>query len=356
MPAFHPLTIADIRRETADCVSIAFDVPESLKTEFAFQHGQYLTLRTTLQGEEVRRSYSICSGVAEGELRVAVKQVPEGQFSTFANTVLKVGEVLDVMPPLGRFTSEIDPKTPKHYALFAAGSGITPMLSIIKTVLAAEPESTVTLVYGNKNIHSVIFREELEDIKDTHMGRFRLFHVMSREANEVDLFSGRIDTQKCEAFTESFLPVSDIDQAFVCGPEEMIHAVKDTLIGKGLDANCMHFELFTTAGAAPRPVLTEEEVASGPQTKATVTLYGQRWEFDMSREEFVLDAAARQGLDLPYSCKGGMCCTCRAKLLEGDVNMEVNYALYPDEVADGFVLTCQSRPTSDAITVDFDQQ
>lgn len=358
MSNFHTLTLSDVRRETEDTVSLAFDVPETLQSDFAFEHGQYLTLRATLNGEDTRRSYSICSGVGEGELRVAIKQVPHGMFSTYANRELKVGDAVEVMTPMGRFTSALDPAASKHYLLVAAGSGITPMMSIVKTVLDREPNSEITLIYGNKRFQSVIFRDELEDLKDAYLGRFRLFHVLSQEANEVELYSGRIDRAKCDTFLSTLIAPASIDEAFICGPEGMIESVRESLKEAGVADERVHFELFTspkgklTGDAAP----VEERVDDGSRTEASVTLYGQKWDFAMGRHEMVLDAAARAGLDLPYSCKGGMCCTCRAKLVSGEVDMEVNYALYPDEVEAGFILTCQSRPKTDRIEVDFDQQ
>ena len=358
MPTFHALTIADVRRETEDTVSLAFDVPADLLEDYRFEHGQYLTLRAILSGEDTRRSYSICSGVNDDELRVAIKQVPGGLFSTYANQELKAGETLEVMTPMGRFTAPLQPAKAKHYVLFAAGSGITPMMSILKTVLTEEPESEVTLVYGNRKFQTVIFRDELEDLKDAYLGRLRIFHVLSREANEIALFSGRIDQEKCDAFMRLLIQPESVDHAFICGPEEMIEAVRTSLGNAGVPEDRVHFELFTSPkgklGGRTEDQLEPED--TGVRTQTRVILYGQQWDFDMGQHEFVLDAASNQGLDLPYSCKGGMCNTCRAKLVKGEVEMEVNYALYPDEVEAGYILTCQSRPKTDHIEVDFDQQ
>lgn len=355
MSQFHSLTLEEVRRETEDTVSLKFNVPEALEETFRFAHGQYLTLRAILDQEDTRRSYSICSGTAEGELRVAIKEVPGGLFSTYANRSLKAGDGVEVMAPNGRFTAPLDPELEKHYVLFAAGSGITPMMSIIKTVLVREPKSRVTLIYGNRQFKSIIFREELEDLKDAYLGRMRLFHVLSREANEVGLFAGRIDAEKCRDFFKVLLDASDVDHAFICGPEGMIFAVRDTLQELGVPEDRIHFELFTS----PKGKLTarpETPDSGGTGVKAAVTLYGQQWDFEMGSDETVLDAASRAGLDLPFSCKGGMCCTCRAKVTEGAVDMAVNYALYPDEVEQGFVLTCQAYPTTAEVAVDFDQQ
>ncbi len=358
-PRFHSLTVADVRRETDDTVSIAFDVPANLAEDYAFRQGQYLTLRTTLDGQEVRRSYSICSGLDEGELRVAVKRVDGGLFSTYANENLKPGAQLDVMTPTGRFTSEIDPAASRTYVLFAAGSGITPVISIAKTLLEREPHARVLLFYGNRSVASIIFREQLEDLKNRYLGRFGLYHVLSRETQEAALFNGRLDGDKVKAFCRSLINPAAVDAFFVCGPDTMIGDVTGALEEIGVPDEKVHFELFNTnpvGSVKPKPVEHGQREATGERAQVTVILDGVSHAFDLGFDgTSILDAAIAKGLDLPFSCKGGVCCTCRAKLQEGKVDMAVNYALEPDEVARGFVLTCQSRPLTDRVVLDYDQ-
>lgn len=358
MPEFHSLRVSNVRQETEDTVSVAFDVPSELAADYIFQYGQYLTLRKDIAGEDTRRSYSICSGVDEGELRVAIKLVDGGLFSTFANTELKAGDELQVMTPMGNFTSKLDADHEKHYLLIAAGSGITPMLSIIKSVMVAEPNSRVTLLYGNRYFKGIIFRDILEDLKDAYLGKLRVFHVLSGENNEIDLFAGRIDEKKIRGFCSTFIDPKSCDEVFICGPEPMINSVNETMQDLGVDAQHIHFELFTSplGSLYKQKEIVVEEKFKGKTCDVQVTLYGQQWDFEMPFDKRVLDAAAEKGLDLPFSCKGGMCCTCRAKLEEGEVEMIVNYALEPGEVEDGFILTCQALPKSDKIVVNFDEQ
>ena len=353
---FEQLTVREVRRETHDCVSIAFEVPEQLKETFRFLQGQYITLKTKIGGEEVRRSYSICSSPLDHELRVAVKKVPNGVFSTYANELLKAGDSLEVMPPMGKFFTPLLSSQKKNYVGFAAGSGITPLLSIIKTTLQTEKESTFTLVYGNRNRHSIIFRETLEALKNKYMNRFRLIHILSRETTDTPLNSGRIDADKCLTLCDKTIDLQRTDEFFLCGPEEMIFSVKNVLEEKGVVAQKIHFELFTTAGQQNKKIQQlETETDKGPKSKITVKLDGISFDFELSQKgEAILDAALKQGADLPYACKGGVCCTCRAKLVEGQVDMEVNYGLEPDEIEQGFILTCQSHPKSEHVVVDFD--
>lgn len=353
---FEQLTVREVRRETNDCVSIAFEVPENLKDSFQFIQGQYITLKTKIGGEEVRRSYSICSSPLDNELRVAVKKVPQGVFSTYANELLKAGDQLDVMPPMGKFFTQLVPGQKKNYVGFAAGSGITPLLSIIKTTLQTEQESTFTLVYGNRNRHSIIFRETLEALKNKYMDRFRLIHVLSRETTDTPLNSGRIDADKCLVLCDKTIDLQQTDEFFLCGPEEMIFAVKNVLEQQNVATQKIHFELFTTAGQQNKKITRQEEdIDKGPKSKITVKLDGISFDFELSQKgDAILDAALKHGADLPYACKGGVCCTCRAKLVEGEVDMEVNYGLEPDEIEQGFILTCQSHPKSEKVVVDFD--
>jgi ring-1,2-phenylacetyl-CoA epoxidase subunit PaaE len=353
---FHPLKIKEVRQETADCVSIAFDIPANLQEEFQYTQGQSLTIRTQIGGQEVRRTYSICSSPLDKEWRVAVKKVEGGLFSSFANLELKAGDTLEVMQPVGRFYSALDPDNRKNYIAFAAGSGITPVLSIIKTTLTKEPLSQFTLVYGNRNRASIIFFEELEALKNQFMQRFNMVHVLSREKTDSAIHSGRIDTTKLNEL-KSLIPLKDMDEFFLCGPEEMIFTVKDYLETTGIDKKKIHFELFTSPGQqAATAVSTGTATASGPESRVTVKLDGRSFDFGLSfnSETSILDAALQQGADLPYACKGGMCCTCKAKLLEGEVKMDVHWGLEEEEVANGFILTCQSHPVSEKVVVDFD--
>ncbi|MBA3673636.1 MAG: phenylacetate-CoA oxygenase/reductase subunit PaaK [Chitinophagaceae bacterium] len=352
---FQPLTVKDIKKETQDCVSISFEVSKELQKEFDFKQGQSLTLRKILEGEEVRRSYSICTSPLDNELRVAVKKVPGGLFSTFANTQLKPGDVIDVMPPSGNFYTDLQSSNKKNYVAFAAGSGITPLLSIIKTTLLTEPYSTFTLVFGNKNHTSIIFKEELEALKDKYIQRFRLYHILSRERMDADINYGRINADKCLQLTK-LIDLNSVDEFFICGPEEMIFGVSDFLEQNGIDKRKIHFELFTTplrkTSSYKSPVASE---ANKETSKITVTLDGRSFDFDLDYDSNnILDAALGEGADLPYACKGGVCTTCKAKLVKGQVEMEVNYGLEPDEVEAGFILTCQSHPRSEKVMVDFD--
>jgi len=356
MSKFHKLSVQEVKRETNDTVTVSFAIPAELKDDYRFHQGQYLTLRKEIQNEDVRRSYSICSAINE-EPRVAIKLVDGGLFSTFANTELKAGDELDVMTPMGKFYVPIDAKSERHYVLFAAGSGITPIISILKSVLIHEPKSKVTLFFGNKNFSSIIFREELEDLKDRYIGRFRLFNVLSREGADLEIFSGRIDQAKCQVFFEKLVNVNDCDEVFICGPEQMINEVQLGMKAIGIPDEKVHFELFTS----PKGSLSKESVIEVPEehkgrmAKIQVILDGAEIDFDLAYDsQAILDAALERGADLPYSCKGGVCRTCLAKLEKGSVRMDVNYALEPGEIEAGFILTCQSHPTSDECIVNYD--
>jgi ring-1,2-phenylacetyl-CoA epoxidase subunit PaaE len=351
---FHRLTIRDVRRETPDVVSIAFGVPEQDKDAFAFQAGQYLTLRTALEGEEVRRAYSICSGVDDGELRVAIKRVEGGLFSSFANETLKPGDTIEVMPPTGRFTVHPQPGAARTYAAFACGSGITPILSIIKTVLGREPNSRFFLFYGNRSTGQIIFRDQLDDLKDRFLERLSVFHVLSRETQDISILNGRLDGDKIALLLRTIVPAELIDEAFICGPAGMLDEAEETLLRLGLKREQVHVERFTPSGEGrprPRPVVAPE---APPKAMATLIVDGVRTDVPVAEGESVLDAALRAGLDLPYSCRGGMCCTCRAKIVEGTAEMTLNYSLEPWEQEAGFVLTCQAQPTSERLVVDYD--
>ena len=355
---FHDLHVSEVRRETGDCVSVVFDVPSNLEETFHFKQGQYLTFDQEIKGESVRRSYSICSGVGE-ELRVAIKQVPDGRFSTWANAELKVGDTLRAMPPNGRFFTELDPQQAKHYVAFAAGSGITPVLSQIKTVLAVEPQSRFTLLYTNKDQASVIFKSELEDLKDRFLNRLRVFHFFTREPVETPLYAGRMDSEKVDSVVSLLLGGAPIDDVFACGPEPMIHAVRERMEAAGVPADRIHFELFTspTAKAVDSDKALNTNVVDNGQ-EVYIVIDGSTHRLDYDGSQSVLDTGLESGLDLPYSCLGGVCCTCRALVSEGQGEMDINYALEPGEVEQGFVLTCQTKPKpgSGRFIVDFDQQ
>lgn len=355
MSRFHSLEVAEVRRETPDSVSIRLEVPDGLKPAFAFQPGQYLTLRAMIDGEDIRRAYSICSGLDEGALRVGIKRVAGGAFSTYANENLRPGDTVDVMPPEGRFTPRLNARG-HHILGIAAGSGITPVLSIAKSVLARDGSAEVTLIYGNQTTNSVMFAEEIEDLKNRYLGRFTVVHVLSREAQDVPLLSGRITAERLDALAHGVVDLARVDEAFLCGPEGMVAEAKSALLALGVAEDRIRSELFTAA--APRkhftPPATED--AGTIVSRVTATLDGRRHTFDMlASDENIVDAAARAGIDLPYSCKGGMCCTCRCKVEAGEVDMAVNYSLEPWETNAGFVLACQSTPKTAEVSLDFDQ-
>jgi ring-1,2-phenylacetyl-CoA epoxidase subunit PaaE len=354
---FHKLAVKEVRKETAECVSVLFDIPDEVKNDFVFKQGQSLTMRTLLNGEEVRRTYSICASPLDNEWRVAIKKQKGGLFSGFANEELKKGDVLEVMPPVGKFYTPLDPQQKKNYVAFAAGSGVTPVISIIKTTLRTEPESQFTLVYGNRNKNSIIFKEELEGLKDKFIDRFSLIHILSRERTDTPINSGRINLNKLNEL-HKLIPYKNTDEFFICGPEEMIFCVKDFLETNGIDKKKIHFELFTTPGESPKSIVRSRESGvkdSGPTSKISVKLDGITFDFDLGlNAEPILDAALKQGADLPFSCKGGVCCTCKAKLIEGEVDMEVHWGLEEEEIEQGYILTCQSHPKTDRVIVDFD--
>lgn len=357
---FHNLTVKDIRKETDDCVSVAFDIPQDLEKDFLFEQGQNITIRKTLQGEELRRNYSICTAPSEHELRVAIKAMPAGRFSVWANESLKKGDVLEVMPPTGKFNTRLDPKAHKNYLAFAAGSGITPVISIIKTTLQTEPGSNFTLVYGNRNRRSIIFREELESLKNRYMNRFQLVHILSREESDTKLLFGRIDGEKCFELASHLIPVHNYDEVFICGPEDMIFSVKKFLDSNSYPQQHIHYELFTTPTQQPMAEelgRIEKHQAVSNLSKVQVKIDGMVTGFTLaSQGDTILNAALKNGADLPFACKGGVCSTCRAKLIEGKVEMDLNYALEKDEVDAGFILTCQSHPLTENVYIDFDQR
>lgn len=358
---FHPLKVKNVNKITSDAVSITFEVPEEYRELYRFTQGQNITIRKTFNGEEVRRSYSLCTSPLDGEITVGIKEVENGLFSTFANRELKAGDVLDVMPPSGHFYTELNPANAKSYFAFAAGSGITPILSIIKTTLAVEPGSRFTLVYGNRTTGSIMFLEEIEALKNRYMDRFSVFYILSRETVDVPLLNGRISGQKCKEMQEQGLIDCKVaDDVFLCGPEEMIHSVKDELSTLISNPKNIHFELFTTSTHTISSQSTK--VAGNGNTAAktavssvSVRIDGITYKMELPYDgESILDAALKTGADLPFACKGGVCCTCRAKVTSGSAVMDMNFSLEDDEVEKGYILTCQSHPASDEIFVDFD--
>ena len=354
--SFHKLTVSSVEATTRDSVAITFAVPKPLEETFAYLQGQYLTLRATIDGQEVRRSYSICSAVQDKRLRVAIKKVAGGAFSNWATGHLLPGVAVDVMPPQGHFYVPLAPESSRHIMAFAAGSGITPMLSIIKTVLMAEPLTRVTLVYGNRSSSGIMFKEELEDLKDRFLTRLNLVWVMSRETQDIALFNGRIDYDKTSELLSRWVDPASIDAAFICGPHEMMLAVTRALQDNGVDKSRIKSELFgTPVPATKRP--TQAVAASDEQCEVEVLLDGSRRSFSMPKNGIsVVDAGLKAGIDMPYSCKGGVCSTCRAQVVSGEVDMDNNFALEDYEVARGFVLCCQSFPVSNKLVIDFDQE
>jgi ring-1,2-phenylacetyl-CoA epoxidase subunit PaaE len=350
---FHPLTVSDVTPLTDDAVCIEFHVPPELAAEYDYVQGQHLTIRTSFAGDDVRRSYSICAPAGSGRLRVGVKVLPGGHFSAFAAGQLAVGDVLEVMTPSGRFHTPLDPANEKHYCAIAAGSGITPIYSIIATTLEQEPRSRVTLIFANRTSRSVMFLEELEDLKDTYHGRFHLVHVLSREPQEAELLSGRLDAGRLTKITETLVPVETVDDWFLCGPFEMVVELREALLEQGVDASQVHTELFHVE-KAPRD-RQASLVDDGKGSDVTITLDGRRSTFKLSADDVsVLEAALRVRADAPFACRGGVCGTCRAKVVEGQVAMDTNYALEPEELEAGFVLTCQSHPVTERLSLDFD--
>jgi ring-1,2-phenylacetyl-CoA epoxidase subunit PaaE len=353
-PRFHRLAVNDLRREAPDAVSLTFAIPKELSDDYSFRPGQYLTLRTTMDGEEVRRSYSICSGPDDGELRIAVKKVDGGAFSNWAADELKAGDELDVMTPTGRFGVAHSPTEARVYVGFAAGSGITPILSIAKSVLAREPNSRFFLFYGNRSTSGMLFREALEELKDRFLKRLSIFHVISGEEQDIPILHGRLDGEKVRVLLRSLVPASSVDHVFICGPAGMSEDIEATCREIGIAEDRIHVERFVSEfGGKPR-AKKAIPASAPPKALAALVIDGKRREVPVAEDESILDAALRAGMDLPFACKGGMCSTCRAKLVEGDAQMEVNYSLEPWELKAGFILTCQARPCSERVVVDYD--
>ncbi|MEO6623815.1 MAG: 1,2-phenylacetyl-CoA epoxidase subunit PaaE [Burkholderiaceae bacterium] len=353
---FHPLQVREVHATTRDAIAVTFDVPAALQQEFAFVQGQYLTLRTQLDGAEVRRSYSICSAVQDQRLRVAIKRVADGQFSNWAAEHLVPGVVVDVLPPQGQFHVPLEPQSARHVVAFACGSGITPVLSIVKSTLLAEPLGNVTLVYGNRSAGNVMFKEELEDLKDRFLGRLNLVWIMSRESQDIPLFNGHIDYDKCKDLLQHWIAPAGIDTAFICGPQDMMLSVSKALQESGVDKARIHIELFGTPVDLNVPRKPRNTVQGAAECHVEVVLDGTRRTFSMPKnKDSVVNAGLLAGLEMPFSCKGGVCSTCRALVVEGEVDMDINFALEDYEVARGFVLCCQSYPVSDKLVIDFDR-
>ena len=365
VPRFHDLTVSRIHPEAAGSVAVSLHIPPELRDTFAFEPGQFLTLRTTIGGQDVRRSYSISSPrsllTQQGELMLGIRPVEGGVFSNWAATELKAGDALRVMPPDGRFT--VHKPRALHRVGFAAGSGITPILSIMASTLEESPDSKFTLVYGNRRMASVMFNEALQDLKDKYPGRLTLIHVLSRQAQEVPLLEGRIDGDKVRAIIAALLPVGSMDEVFICGPDAMIEATQQALLDAGVRPDRVHTERFTSPTLESLPadqrqaaVLGHPAVRTDGEVALTVVLDGKPHQLRMGKDEHVLDVALNAGLDLPWSCRGGVCCTCRAKVVEGAVTMDKNFTLEPWETDKGFVLSCQARPTTDKLVVSYDER
>lgn len=359
MAKFHPLQVAEITQETPDCVSVVFDVPETLRAEYQYVQGQYLTLKMTVDGEEIRRSYSLCSSpVTDTELRVAVKKVTKGKGSTWINEKLNIGDTVDVMTPMGNFFSNLDAKNKKHYVLFAGGSGVTPMLSILKTVLAVEPKSRVTLIYGNRDEQSVIFKKQIDDLAAKNGARFKVIHVLENPPAGTDpMFTGMLLPEKVRAIFDKYVGLSDENEYFICGPGPMMENVRVVLDQLKAPLERTHVEYFSAvveavAAAEKKAAASGEKIVS----KVTIILDGEHRDFDIASDgKTILDTAVEADMDVPFACKGAVCCTCKGKILEGKATMAMNYALSEQEVADGYILTCQAHPASEKLIVSYDE-
>jgi ring-1,2-phenylacetyl-CoA epoxidase subunit PaaE len=354
---FHKLKIAEVRRETSDAVSIRFEIPEHLKQAFAFKAGQHLTLRAELDGEDVRRNYSVCVAPSENEMRIAIKQMTPGKFSAWANANLHAGNEVEVLPPMGRFVIQDAPRESAYYVALAGGSGITPVISIVKTVLETQAAARFVLLYGNRNAASMMFLEELAGLKNRYMDRLELYHFLEDEAEEVELFNGRLDREKCEAVFDSLIDVKSADAFFICGPGPMMDAAEAALLARNVPPEKILIERFTSSALSAEQLAQREALqqkAAG--TELMVTLDGRRSRiaFDPTKGS-ILDCVQAAGMPAPYACKGGVCTTCRAKILEGQVTMTKNYGLTEQEVADGYVLTCQSVPASEHVVLSYDE-
>ena len=357
---FHPLRVRSVRPETDEAMVVSFDIPAELGEHFRFTQGQYLTLRRLIGGEDVRRSYSICAGLDDGELRVGVRRVRGGRFSNWLAENLQAGDTIDVMPPQGRFFVPIEPASARHHVGIAGGSGITPILSIMKTVLAREPASRFTLIYGNRQLQSTMFKEEIEDLKNRYMTRLVLQHVFSDEHTDSPLGYGVMNREKIGEFLQSVVPAARIDHVYVCGPFQMNDEAEAALRAAGVPEERIHIERFGVAlpsATQVGAVVHEAKPGDAKQARITIVRDGLQREITFTEgQPSILDAASAAGLEVPFSCTSGVCGTCRAKLVEGEVRMERNFALDKNEVAAGFILTCQAHPLSERVTLSFDER
>ena len=359
MSRYHPLKVHKVQRETPEAVSVWLEVPDELKKEFSFIPGQYLPCRAFINGEEIRKSYSICSVPSDPYLVIAVKEVYEGKFSTYVNRVLKPGDTFEVMPPEGKFSLSSNLPEQAVLLFFAAGSGITPVYSLIRSFLESYPKGQAKLFYNNKTSDSIIFRDQLEGLKNQYMDRFSIYHLLTREISGSDLISGRIDAEKCAAFDQHLFNIAEVDAAYICGPEHMILNLKDGLKKLGMKDEQIRFELFGTAPIVEfkDKKITPIQAGDDRVSKVTLRVDGHETDFQIRYHgENVLDVALHAGFDLPYSCKGGVCSTCKALVVEGKVHMDIHYGLEPDEIDAGYVLTCQSHPRSERLILDYDIQ
>ncbi|GIX17541.1 MAG: phenylacetic acid degradation protein [Rhodothalassiaceae bacterium] len=358
MRKYHPLTVASLEKAAEDAVLIRFAVPEELKAIFRHKPGQHLGIRAVVDGEELRRTYSICTLPEEGDPAVVVREVPGGRFSTFANRKLKAGDVLEVMPPVGHFVVEPDPAARRHHVAFVAGSGITPVMAILKAVLRHEPQSRFTLFYGNRTRETMIFHKELFDLKNRYMDRFALHPFFSREEQEIAFMNGRLDAEKVRTITARLLPVEEMDAVYVCGPGDMIDTVGAVLKDQGLPAERLHSERFLTSEEALRIAAAAREREKDRAAKATITVRLDGVTREVAFEPgqgTILEVLEAAGIEAPFSCRGGVCTTCRAKVLEGSAEMAINYGLEEAEVKKGYILTCQAVPTSEKLAISFDE-
>lgn len=356
MKNFYPIKISEVHKETKDCTLVTFEIPDHLRSKFAYKQGQYLTIRTYIEGKEVRRSYSLCSSPIENKWQVAIKKIEGGLFSTYANTKLKAGDSIDVLPPNGNFYVEIESAKAKNYIVFAAGSGITPILSILKTHLALEPHSTFKLFYLNRTVKSIIFKEEIENLRNTYFGRLEIFYFLTKEHRDIPLLNGRFTSEKLKELKDKIIDVPNVSECFICGPEEMIFLIRDELIERGLLKEKIHYELFFSGITDEDKKSVAEAIDSKFEgTEVTIIDGGKEFHFIM-RDDYdtVLDGALAAGADLPYACKGGVCSTCKCHLIEGAVEMKINYALDKKEVQSGLILSCQAVPTTEKVVVNFD--
>ena len=355
MAEFYSIKIADIYKETKDTSVVTFDIPENLKDKFKFIQGQHLTLKKDINGEDVRRSYSLCSSPLDNQWKVAIKQIPGGVFSTYANTELKTGDSIEIMAPSGHFYVEVEPDISKNYIAFAAGSGITPTLSIIKTHLHSEPNSTFKLFYLNRTVKSIIFKEEIEQLKNEFFGRFQVFYFLTKEQRDIPFLNGRFDAEKLNVLTKTFIDVPDTNHCFICGPQDMIFLIRDHLEETGLPKENIHYELFFSGNPDDNKHIAEVLEHKVDGTDVTIIDGGKEFHFIMEDAyDNILDGALAAGADLPFACKGGVCSTCKCEVVEGSVEMKVNYALDEKEVAQNLVLSCQAVPTTEKIVVNFD--